>query len=111
MITNKGIRMNNRSGNNIDCHFTDRQIEYLALTSMGFANKKIASLLYVEETTVKKTLEELFVKLNAVDRASMVDNAREYGVLTDEIKYKVADKYNVHLPIAKEERHVLKNSI
>ena len=103
--------MKNKSGNNIYYHFTDRQIEYLALTSMGFVNKKIASILCTEETTVKKILEELFVKLNAVDRTSMVDNARVYGILTDKTKYKVANKYNINLPITKEERYISKNYI
>ena len=98
------IHMNTNIGIKIEYHFTERKIEYISLTAIGLTNGRIAEILCVEETTVKKTLEELFTILNAVDRTSMVDNAREYGIFTDEIKHKVADKYNIKLPIAYEER-------
>ena len=92
------------TGINIKYNFTYRRIEYIALASMGFTNKKIAEILNVEETTVKKTFEELFVILSAVDRTSMVDNARELKVFDDEIKHRIADKYDIKLPISHEER-------
>ena len=87
-------------------HLTDRLVEYLSLTAMGFSNDKIAEILCVEKTTVKKSLEEMFLKFHAVDRTSMVDIAREYGILTNEIKYHIALKYNIHLPFKDEERYI-----
>ena len=92
------------TGINTKYNFTDRRIEYIALASMGFSNKRIAEILNVEETTVKKTFEELFAVLSAVDRTSMVDNARELKIFNDEIKHIVADKYDIILPITYEER-------
>lgn len=96
--------INMNTGINIKYNFTYRRIEYIALASMGFTNKKIAEILNVEETTVKKTFEELFAILGAVDRTSMVDNARELKVLDNEIKHRIADKYDIILPISHEER-------
>ena len=98
------IHMDNKTGSKIAYHITDRKIEYIALAAMGYENKRIAEILCVQETAVKQMLRELFIELNGVDRASMIDNAREYGIFTNEIKHKAAAKYNITLPISYEER-------
>ena len=49
---------------------TERETEYLSLAAMGFKNKQIAYILSVSKSTVKETLENVFQKLSAKDRAN-----------------------------------------
>ncbi len=61
---------------------TLREIEYLALVALGYKNTEIAKTLYVSYSTVKKTLELIFGKLNAKNRAHAVAILFMTGVLT-----------------------------
>ena len=51
---------------------TNREMEYLCLVALGYHNNIIAKNLFVTRNTVKKTLEKIFKKLNAKDRANAV---------------------------------------
>ena len=51
---------------------TYRETEYLSLVALGNKNKKIAEYLCVSASTVKKTVEKIFKKLSANDRANAV---------------------------------------
>lgn len=64
---------------------TEREIEYLSLAGLGYKNCQIASILYVSPSTVKKTLELIFRKINAKDRANAVAIAFMHNILNTEI--------------------------
>jgi len=76
------------------CKLTPREIEYLSLVALGYRNWMIAKKLFVSTSTVKKTLENIFYKLEAKDRASAVAIAFARGILTNYIVTKTNDKYN-----------------
>ena len=88
----------------IEYDFTEIKIECIALVSMGISNKRAAKILHVTVSYIKKILEELFLVLHGVDRTSMVEQAREYGIFTNEIRHRTAAKYNIKLPITRAER-------
>lgn len=71
---------------------TPREVEYLALVALGYKNNEIAKILYVSYSTVKKTLELIFGKLNAKNRAHAVAILFMTGILTsNQIKKIKAD--------------------
>lgn len=63
---------------------TAREIEYLSLVAMGFKNIEIADILSVTNSTVKKTLENIFSKLNAKNRTYAVTTAFVHRVITSQ---------------------------
>ena len=69
----------------VKTRLTFREIEYLSLAALGFKNKMIAQKLYVTKSTVKKTLEIIYRKLNAKDRANAVAIAFIHNILTVKI--------------------------
>ena len=71
---------------------TPREIEYFALVALGNSNKKIANTLFVSISTVKKTLENVFKKLNANDRANAVARAFILGILSPHLLTKFKNK-------------------
>lgn len=80
---------------NDQCILTDREIEYLSFVAMGFTNYEIATALYVSYSTVKKTLETIFDKLLANDRANAVAMAFIHQILNNRILDAVHEKYNL----------------
>ena len=74
---------------------TKRQLECLALCACGFSNSKISKTLFVSESTVKKTLEEIFRKLKVKGRTSAVTLAFVFGILDTEILNKTAEQYKI----------------
>ena len=78
---------------------TAREIEYLSLAALGFKNFEIADLLSVTNSTVKKTLENIFEKLNALNRTNAVAIALVHKIITPKNLSEIALKYNV--PIEK----------
>ena len=74
--------------------FTKREIEYLAFLAHGYHNSQIALKLSVTLSTVKKTIEVIFRKLNAKDRANAVAIGFILGILNADIMSKIAEKYN-----------------
>ena len=74
---------------------TDREIEYLALVALGYKNNVVAQCLSVAETTVKKTLEKIFKKLNAKDRTNAVAIAFIHNFLNSDILSESKQKYSL----------------
>ncbi len=64
---------------------TNRELEYLALVALGTPNQEIADILFVTLSTVKKTLENIFKKLDARDRANAVSIGYTHELLTTRI--------------------------
>ena len=74
---------------------TAREIEYISLAAIGFKNIEIADILSVTNSTVKKTLEEIYRKLNAKDRANAVSIAYQHKIITGQIIAKIIFKYQI----------------
>ena len=80
---------------------TQREIEYLSLAALGCKNKEIATKLIVSCSTVKKTFETVFRKLQARNKTNAVTKAFLLGILTPRILTNVQDRYYVYLYIKK----------
>lgn len=78
------------------CVLTSREVEYLALVVLGYHNNQIAKILYVSFYTVKKTLEKIFNKLHAIDRANAVAIAFTHKILDIKVITKTMKTYNIH---------------
>lgn len=96
------IRMNTHTENisfdnkkEIKCILTERELEYLSLLAMGYKNQEIADILVVNLCTVKKTLEKVFRKLNAKDRANAVALAFIHCILNLEVLHNITTKYSL----------------
>ena len=63
---------------------TDREAAVLALLPHDLSRKELAAQLFVSENTVKTHLSSIRHKLGIEGRASIVDRARELGLLSDE---------------------------
>lgn len=64
---------------------TERELEYLVLVAIGCHNSQIAKEIGVSYYTVKKTLELIFSKLHAKDRANAVALAFIHGILNSNV--------------------------
>ena len=74
---------------------TSREVEYLGLVALGYHNSQIAKILYVSFYTVKKTLEKIFSKLHAIDRASAVAIAFIHKILSANVLTNIIKTYNI----------------
>lgn len=72
---------------------TQREIEYLTLAATGHKNREIAEILTVTVSTVKKTFESIFRKINAKDRTHAVAISFAHKILTPVIIDEVTKKY------------------
>ncbi len=88
MIKSSSVTQNNSI-------ITDRETEYLSLVALGYKNIQIANILSVSKSTVKKTLEEIYRKLNAKDRANAVSIAYQHKIITGQIIAKIIFKYQI----------------
>ena len=52
-------------------NITDREAEIIELVQEGLPNKDISAKLYIEESTVKKHLGNIFKKLNIKNRTEL----------------------------------------
>ena len=77
------------------CILTPREVEYLGLVALGFHNSQKAQILYVSFHTVKKTLENIFDKLHAIDRASAVTIAFIHDFLSAKVLTQIVITYNL----------------
>ena len=73
---------------------TSREIEYLSLVALGYKNNVIAQILSVTQSTVKKTLEKIFKKLKAKDRANAVAIAFAHNFISVQILYDFIENHN-----------------
>ena len=74
---------------------TQRKIEHIVLAALGFTNNEIAKTLFISKSTVKKTFEDIFKKLNAKDRTNLVHKAWINGILSNKIGQEIINKYNI----------------
>jgi len=79
---------------------TEREIEYLSLIALGCHNQEIAKTLEVSYYTVKKTIELIFHKLNAADRANAVAIAFVHKILDISTLNEIINKYRLIKNIA-----------
>ncbi len=74
---------------------TSRKTEYLSLVTLGCKNKRIANILYVSLSTVKKTFENIFKELNAKDRANAVAIVFTHNIINTKILADIKSKYKL----------------
>ena len=74
---------------------TSREIEYLSLVALGYKNNVIAQTLSVTQSTVKKTLENIFKKLKAKDRTNAVTIAFVHNFLSVQNLYNFIENHNL----------------
>ncbi len=74
---------------------TSREIEYLSLVALGYQNNEIALILSVTTSTVRKTLESIFRKLDAKTRTHAVTIAFLNNLLNRSILDKINYKFNL----------------
>ena len=72
---------------------TAREIEYISLAAIGFKNIEIADILSVTNSTVKKTLETVFSKLQARNRTNAVTVAFVHEIITPQKLVEISLKY------------------
>ena len=75
---------------------TDRELEYLSMVALGYKNNAIAKRLFVTNSTVKKTLENIYKKLNAKDRANAIAIAFSHKILSPELLYNFEETHNLN---------------
>lgn len=99
-----GIEIDNNKELNKELYFankqsikllTKRQLECLTLCAYGFSNSRISKILFISESTVKKTLEEIFRRLKVKGRTSAVTLAFVFGILNTDILNKTAQQYQI----------------
>lgn len=66
---------------NLKLDLTDREKEIVTLVSKGLTNSEIAKKLYLSEGTVKNYITNIFSKLGAKNRASLIEIARKGGLI------------------------------
>lgn len=66
---------------NFAASLSDREKEVLSLVSEGYSAKKIASNLFIAESTVNTYKKNLYIKLNCENIAHLVRRGFEIGVL------------------------------
>ncbi len=86
------ITLNNFNNKNI---LTNREMEYLSMVALGYKNNVIAKNLFVTNSTVKKTLENIYRKLNAKDRANAIAIAFTHKILSAEIINNYTKYHNI----------------
>ena len=72
------------SCNNVtnDTGITKRQLQVLELLASGHSNKKVSSILFLTENTVKAHVSALFRALDASNRTECVKIARNKGIIS-----------------------------
>lgn len=62
-------------------HISQREYEVLQLIDQGKSNQQIGDLLFISESTVKKHVYSLFVKLDASRRTEAIQKAKQMSIL------------------------------
>lgn len=75
---------------------TNREMEYLSMVALGYKNNAIAKRLFVTNSTVKKTLENIYKKLNAKDRANAIAIAFSHKILSLELLHSFEESHNLN---------------
>lgn len=77
-LLRKGEKVENAS----EFHLTEREAMILGLLAEGYDNKKIGSLLFLSEHTVRDYVSSLMTKLKAKNRTQVVASAFRLGLLS-----------------------------
>ncbi|MGE7842486.1 LuxR C-terminal-related transcriptional regulator [Lysinibacillus sp. NPDC093712] len=67
---------------NTELHLTERESMILGLLAEGYDNKKIASLLFLSEHTIRDYVSSLMTKLKAKNRTQVVASSFRLGLLS-----------------------------
>lgn len=62
-------------------HLSKREVEILKHLTNGLSNKIIAEMLFISAFTVKRHVENIYQKLHAKNRISLIHNARNEGFI------------------------------
>lgn len=60
---------------------TKREIEVLECLSVGYTNKRIAEKLFISPFTVKRHIENIYVKLHAQSRIELIEKGKRTGLI------------------------------
>lgn len=74
---------------------TVREVEYIALAGLGYETDAIGKILCVQSSTVKKTLGNIYKKLNAINRSNAISIAFVSGLLTEKNLKQTQEKYRL----------------
>jgi LuxR family transcriptional regulator, maltose regulon positive regulatory protein len=66
---------------NLESRISDRELDTLKLIAEDLTNQEIADKLFISLNTVKTHLKNVFLKLEADNRAKAVDKAKELGLI------------------------------
>lgn len=83
------------------CILSDREIECLALASLGYTNGKIGEIIMISEGMAKKNLADVFNKFSVKDRTSAVTIAFIHNILNITVLNEIIVKYNLDPPCLK----------
>ena len=75
---------------------TPRELEILSLAAMGYKSKNIAKTLFVSVATIKKTLENIYLKLNAKNKTNAVAIAILHNIIDINMINHIAAKYKLN---------------
>ena len=95
MNTNRAYSIISKTSAGAKNLLTDRELEYLSMVALGYRNNIIAENLFVTNSTVKKTLENIYKKLNAKDRANAVMIALTNKILSSQTLYEFTESHNL----------------
>jgi len=72
---------------------TERCLEYLTLSGLGFSNEEIGDILNVTSSCAKISLKTAYSKLKAANRSHSILIACLNNIITDESCKKILNKY------------------
>ncbi len=64
----------------LECHFTQRELDVIKLVAQGFDNKEIATNLFLAEGTVRNNISKVLEKLSLKDRTQLAVYAVKNGL-------------------------------
>ncbi len=76
---------------------TPRELEILLLAAMGYKSKNIAKILFVSVATIKKTLGNIYLKLDAKNKTNAVAIAILHKMIDINMINHIAAKYNLNM--------------
>ncbi len=76
---------------------TPMELEILLLAAMGYKSKNIAKTLFVSVATIKKTLGNIYIKLNAKNKTNAVAIAILHKMIDINMINHITAKYNLNM--------------
>ena len=78
-------------------NLSTRELEILTLATMGIKSENIAKILFISIATVKKTLGNIYLKLNAKNKTNAVAIAILYKMIDIDMINHITVKYNLNM--------------